>query len=85
MDHTSEQWTEGHQSNSEPDFYGKWIDIEAREPPHGKSVLVGHVDHDIVGHAKLYSDFWVVCASNDRFSKTDVTHWMEKPPSPQSA
>lgn len=82
MNHTDAGWTEAHQQNSEPDFYGKWISIDVKEPPHGKSVLVGHTDHDMVGHAKLYGTHWVVCASNDRFSKCDVTHWMEEPDSP---
>ena len=32
MDHTSEQWTEAHQADSEPDFYGKWKYIESEAP-----------------------------------------------------
>jgi len=28
----SEGWTEGHQENSEPDFYGKWFDVDRELP-----------------------------------------------------
>jgi len=40
MNHTSPEWTEGHQQASEPDFYGNWIDVNIEQPKPFQTVIV---------------------------------------------
>lgn len=83
--HTSPDWTDKHQENSEPDFYGKWISVEDELPDMGFPVLMWGCDENpITGYrtntesgARWYeygSDEWMV----------GVTHWMPLPEPPKS-
>lgn len=60
----------------------EWIKIEDRLPERGVQVLVSNGES--VGTCKLaYNhDYWIVAASNDICTFSDVTHWMPRPDPP---
>ncbi|MCK5016726.1 MAG: hypothetical protein KAS32_06580 [Candidatus Peribacteraceae bacterium] len=75
----SEGWTEEDQAASEPDFYGKWVDVDVEMPPEGRHVLTWGADENpIIAHRdngewRDYElDDWVV----------GISHWMLLPPPP---
>ena len=79
MNHTDVHWTEEHQANSEPDFYGKWIDAQSSPPPLNHQVLISD-GKDTVGHARrVSSDYYQVVSSNTPVINSAVVYWMEKP------
>ena len=76
-------FSEEEQAASEPDFYGKWIDVD-KSPTEGIFVLV--CGKDIRGvcigkytpyHANDFTTF--TCMDENGIFVCDVTHWMSMP------
>ena len=84
MNHTDAHWTEEHQANSEPDFYGKWIDAEKVKPGCASGFDVWVYCHDIVSfwQQKLHwnGSNWI--HNGGEVFPPIVTHWMMLPPNP---
>lgn len=84
MNHTDTGWTEDHQENSEPDFYGKWIDVKSAQPELHHRVLVSTLDAEdrpIVCFA-TWNTKPAVFILDGGYKDKDVTHWMQIPCSP---
>jgi len=74
-------WTEAHQQNSEPDFYGKWISVEDKLPEPGTWVL-GYTGN-LVQMLFLDGVSPVIWLGYEGDWDLFVSHWMllpEKPP-----
>tara|TARA_R110002110_G_scaffold332424_1_gene543457 strand:- start:248 stop:505 length:258 start_codon:yes stop_codon:yes gene_type:complete len=81
--HTSESWTEEDQANSEPDFYGKWVELKRIQPAENFKVLIS--DGDNIGHARMVYGQLQIVASNDFVDMSKVTHWMSLPEPPKAS
>jgi len=84
----SEGWTEGHQANSKPDFYGKWINVEHELPPTRIEVIV--FANDIVmswvetaSYSKEQQKWKDARCDGDQDYLPIVTHWMPLPEAPE--
>jgi hypothetical protein len=84
MNHTDVHWTEGHQANSEPDFYGKWMDASKSLPSDGDySVFVAFSNGSVEDMRMVHVQDWV--RDNNLASDmkdVTVTHWMHMPNHP---
>lgn len=81
MDHTSEDWTEEHQQNSEPDFYGKWRNIYSA-PKDGSTFIAYEEGYGI--HECWWDDGHDGGAGGFRSPHHgwSPTHWMFLPDAP---
>jgi len=82
MEHnqTSESWTKEDQQASEPDFYGRWVELRKEAPSQGQKVLIS--DGENIGHAQIVFNACKIVASNDLVRLDTVTHWMSLPEPP---
>ena len=82
--HISESWSEADQKASEPDFYGKWFDIDCHKPQVDFEVLVC-VDDDVYidfyREGSVDGEYWF--DSEVEEMTHEVTHWMPLPEPPK--
>ncbi len=78
MNHTSEGWTEGHQQASEPDFYGKWVNVKHRLPEKDGQYWTYSPDEKYIKH-----HVYIYNAYHKTFNCSKPTHWMPLPEPPK--
>lgn len=78
-------WTEKHQRNSEPDFYGKWIDAMVEVPKYQAYVGSEQFAHIIVcvngnvGQGMYCNGKWEFMG----IKNVNISHWMPLPDPPK--
>lgn len=92
MNHISSLWNEEDQVASEPDFYGKWVDVNHQLPEsQDASVLVYFAETGSIETVHIQDYFDDITAGTDDggnqlytkwYKSQNVTYWMALPDAP---
>jgi len=93
MDPNDLEWTEQHQRDSEPDFYGKWVSVNNKLPESiDGNVLVYFAETGSIETVHIPDYFDGITYGSDTYENQlytkwyksqNITHWMSLPGPPR--